>query len=189
MREVSAALAWRSRRRWRWWSRSSAGGRGGGGAGAGGPQAGRAGLRHDRHRARLQGPDRDAAEFPPWLDLVAPVIGVVGLVAAGVHAGHPVPLSIARTLVGAAFLGAITDAMLLGHWYLVQPGLARGPLLEIVRWTLWIWPVEVAMLLLPTGMVSVLNGSVNDHYNGLFGFFWVGCAVHTIGLLFVTRPR
>ncbi len=39
--------------------------------------------------------------------------------------------------------------MLLGHWYLVQPGLARGPLLEIVRWTLWIWPVEVAVLLSP----------------------------------------
>ena len=134
-----------------------------------------------------KGPDRDAAEFPPWLDLVAPVIGVVGLVAAGVHAGHPVPLSIARTLVGAAFLGAITDAMLLGHWYLVQPGLARGPLLEIVRWTLWIWPVEVAVLLIPTGMVSVLNGSVNDHYNGLFGFMWVGCAVLTGVLLFVTR--
>jgi hypothetical protein len=69
----------------------------------------------------------------------------------------------------------------------VQPGLARGPLLEIVRWTLWIWPVEVAMLLLPTGMVSVLDGSVNDHYNGLFGFMWVGCAVLTGVLLFVTR--
>ena len=25
--------------------------------------------------------------------------------------------------------------MLLGHWYLVQPGLAREPLLELVRWT------------------------------------------------------
>ena len=134
-----------------------------------------------------KGPARDAPEFPPWLDLVAPVIGVVGLVAAGIHAGHPVPLSVARTLVGAAFLGSITDAMLLGHWYLVQPGLERGPLLELVRWALWIWPAEVAVLLVPTGMVSVLDGSVNDHYNGLLGFMWVGCAVLTGVLLFLTR--
>ena len=33
--------------------------------------------------------------------------------------------------------------MLLGHWYLVQPGLARGPLLEMVRWTVDLWPFEV----------------------------------------------
>ena len=134
-----------------------------------------------------KGPDREAAEFPPVLDLIAPAIGLVGLVAAGVHAGHPVPLSIARTLVGAAFLGAVTDAMLLGHWYLVQPGLARGPLLELVRWTLWIWPVEVAVLLIPTGMVSVINGSIDDHYNGLLGWMWLGCAITTGVLLFVTR--
>ena len=37
-----------------------------------------------------------------------------------------------RTLVGAAFLGAVTDAMLLGHWYLVQPGLPRRRLDELV---------------------------------------------------------
>ena len=50
--------------------------------------------------------------------------GVVGLVAAGVAAGGPAPLAIARTVIGAAFLGVVTDAMLLGHWYLVQPGLS-----------------------------------------------------------------
>ena len=51
----------------------------------------------------------------------------------------------ARVLVGAAFLGAISDGMLLGHWYLVQPGLARKPLLEMVRWTGIIWPFEIAV--------------------------------------------
>ena len=77
--------------------------------------------------------DDTAPEFPPVLDLIAPAIGVVGLVAGGSDAGDPALLSVARVLVGAAFLGAVTDAMLLGHWYLVQPGLARGPLLELVR--------------------------------------------------------
>ena len=95
-------------------------------------------------------------EFPPALDLVAPIIGVVGLVAAGVEAGGPAPPRIARTLVGAAFLGVVTDAMLLGHWYLVQPGLSRGPLNELVRWLEWIWPVEVVVLSGPPGWCRCL---------------------------------
>jgi hypothetical protein len=131
--------------------------------------------------------DADAPEFPPVLDLVAPVIGTIGLVAAGVAAGDPAWLSVARMLVGAAFLGSVTDAMLLGHWYLVQPGLARGPLLEQVRWVGWLWFPEVALLLVPTGMVSVINGSIDDGYNGLLGWFWIACVVTTIGLVVVTR--
>jgi hypothetical protein len=131
--------------------------------------------------------DRRPAEFPPWLDLVAPIVGVPGLVAAGVDAGDPALLSVARVLVGAAFLGAVTDAMLLGHWYLVQPGLARRPLLELVRWTGWVWPLEVLVMVWPTGMLSVLTGTVDDGWDGMLGWFWVACAVTTIGLVVVTR--
>ena len=131
--------------------------------------------------------DRDVPEFPPSLDLVAPAIGLVGLVAAGVDAGGPAALALLRLLVGAAFLGAVSDAMLLGHWYLVQPGLARGPLLELVRWGTLAWPVEVGALLLPTGMASVLSGSVDDGYGGLLGWFWVACAATTLALCLLTR--
>jgi len=126
-------------------------------------------------------------EFPPALDLVAPAIGVIGLVAAGLDAGGEPFLAVARTLVGAAFLGVVTDAMLLGHWYLVQPGLARGPLLEQVRLLAALWPVEVGLLLVPPGMVSVLVGTVDDGYNGLLGWFWLACALGTIALCAVTR--
>jgi hypothetical protein len=128
------------------------------------------------------------AEFPPVLDLVAPVIGAVGLVFAGVHAGgnHDL-LSVARTLAGAVFLGAVSDAMLLGHWYLVQPGLGRAPLLELVKWTAWVWPVEVALLLWPPGMVDALTGRIDDGWDGTLAWFWVACAVTTIALAFVTR--
>jgi hypothetical protein len=130
-------------------------------------------------------------EFPPALDLVAPIIGAVGLIAAGwVAAGGGVGtalLAVARTLAGAAFLGAVTDAMLLGHWYLVQPGLPRRLLLELVRWTAYVWPVEVALLLVPTGMVSVLVGTVDDGWGGTLGWFWIACAVTTIALCVVTR--
>lgn len=144
--------------------------------------------------AAMTGIDRAAApkdatgpEFPPHLDLVAPLIGVVGLVAAGIEAGDPAGLSVARVLVGALFLGSVSDAMLLGHWYLVQPGLARGPLLELVRWTAIIWPFELVVMLWPTGMVSVLTGDIDDGYNGLLGWFWVACAATTIVLVGVTR--
>jgi hypothetical protein len=136
---------------------------------------------------RAAAPDPTVPEFPPVLDLVAPLVAVPGLVAAGIDAGDPAWLSVARVLVGAAFLGAISDGMLLGHWYLVQPGLARRPLLEMVRWTGLVWPAEVVLLLVPTGMVSVLNGTIDDGYNGMLGWFWVACAVTTIGLVVVTR--
>jgi len=73
--------------------------------------------------------------------------------------------------------------MLLGHWYLVQPGLARGPLVELVWWTGLAWPFELAVLLWPTGMVSVLNSTIDDGYNGLLGWFWAACVVSTIALV------
>jgi hypothetical protein len=130
--------------------------------------------------------DLDAAEFPPLLDAVAPAIGVVGLVAAAIAADGPPWLALLRTLVGAAFLGSVTDAMLLGHWYLVQPGLGRGPINELNRWLQVLWPFEVVALLLPTGMVSVLDGRIDDGYGGILGWFWVACAVTTIGLSVVT---
>jgi len=126
-------------------------------------------------------------EFDPRLDLVAPAIGAVGLVAAGIAAGGNDVLAVARTLAGAAFLGAVTDAMLLGHWYLVQPGLPRRLLNELVTWVMWVWVPEVVLLLVPTGMVSVLNGSIDDGWNGTLGWFWVACAITTIVLVFVTR--
>lgn len=132
-------------------------------------------------------PDDGPAEFPPALDLIAPTAGAVGLVAAGLAAGGPDTLAVVRTLVGSAFLGAVTDAMLLGHWYLVQPKLGRGPLGELNGWLGRIWPLEMAALLWPTGMLSVLSGSVDDGYGGILGWFWVACAVTTLVLTFVTR--
>jgi len=131
--------------------------------------------------------DPTVPEFPPALDLLAPAIGLLGLVAAGLDAGDPAWLAVARLVVGAAFLGSVTDAMLLGHWYLVQPGLPRAPLLELVRATAILWPVEIVVLLIPTGMASVLSGRIDDGYGGILGWMWLACAVTTIGLVAVTR--
>jgi len=156
-------------------------------------------ARAERRRARLAaalattgrqgGGSGRGPEFPPSLDLLAPAVAAVGLAAAAAaDVGHHAPyaLALARTAVGALFLGAVTDAMLLGHWYLVQPGLGRAPLRELVRWVGRLWPLEVAALVWPTGMVSVLTGAVDDGWGGALGWFWVACAVTTIALAYVT---
>lgn len=135
-----------------------------------------------RETARRAGP-----EFAPVLDLVPAIIGFIGLFGAAVDAGGNTAVAVLRTLVGAAFLGAISDGMLLGHWYLVQPGLPRTLLNEMVTALGWLWPLEVGALLLPTGMVSVWVGTVDDGWGGLLGWMWGMCAITTIILVFVTR--
>ncbi len=162
----------------------------------------RAGVRgqveqRERRRARVAAmvggdggahpaPDAATAEFPPALDLVAPVIWALGLAAAAALAGGPYLLALARLLVGAAVLGVVSDAMLLGHWYLVQPGLRRDPIRELVRWCAILWPFEVAVFLWPTGMVQVFNGTIDDGYDGLLAWVWAVSAASTIALVAVT---
>jgi hypothetical protein len=77
--------------------------------------------------------------------------------------------------------------MLLGHWYLVQPGMPRRLINELVDAVIYIWPLEVVVLLLPTGMISVINGTIDDGWNGVLGWFWLASAVVTGVLAFVTR--
>lgn len=122
-------------------------------------------------------------------DLVAPVIGAVGVVAGALDAADgagAVTVSLLRVVVGTLFLGAVSDAMLLGHWYLVQPGLPRKILNELVVAVRWVLPFEVICMLLPTGMVTVLNGGIDDGWGGMLGWFWAACAVTTGVLIEVT---
>lgn len=158
---------------------------------------------HDRRTARvaaMTGIDRTAtggssrrvgvSEFDPLLDLVPVVLGSIGLIAAGLDATdgglYDIVVSLARTFIGSAFLGAVTAAMLLGHWYLVQPGLPRRHLNELVAAMGVIWPLEVVAMLLPTGMVSVWTGAVDDGWGGVLGWFWAACAITTGVLVRVT---
>jgi hypothetical protein len=152
---------------------------------------------HDRRSQRIAemtGIDRDSAEkevgegkeFAPLLDLAPLAFGLIALIAAGVSDGGNDAVAIIRTIVGAAFLGFVSDAMLLGHWYLVQPGLPRRHVNEIVKAFLFIWPLEVIVMLIPTGMFSVFSGSVDDGWGGQLGWFWAACAITTGVLTVVT---
>ena len=60
------------------------------------------------------------------------------------------------------------------HWLAVVPHWAA-------------WPFELLVLLLPTGMWSVLNGTIDDGYGGALGWFWAASTVTTIALVGVTR--
>jgi len=131
--------------------------------------------------------DADAPEFRPALDLLAPAFGTIAILLGAIHADGPAWLSILRILAGAVFLGVISDAMLLGHWYLVQPGLARAPILELVRYTTYAWFPHAIVFMLPTGMWSVFNGTIEDGYGGMLGWFWAASTIATIVLIFVTR--
>ena len=83
--------------------------------------------------------------------------------------------------------GAVSDAMLLGHWYLVQPGMPRKLLNQLTNVLLVVWPIEVLVMLLPTGMLSVLTGTIDDGWNGVLGWFWLACASLTGVLAWFTR--
>jgi hypothetical protein len=126
------------------------------------------------------------------LDVLAAVSGFVGVVIATLAVEHgdgvgSDVLWLARLLVGAVFLGAVSDAMLLGHWYLVQPGMPRKLLNQLTNVLLLVWPIEVVVMLLPTGMISVLNGTIDDGWNGVLGWFWLACASLTGVLAWFTR--
>lgn len=138
----------------------------------------------DRAETRF---DPHAPEFPPVLDLVTAAAGLTAVLLGAFAAAGPTGLAVARTLVGALFVGAVLSAMLLGHWYLVQPGLARGPLLQMIRAAAMLWLPETVVMLWPTGMVSVLNGAIDDGYNGLLGWFWVASTATTLLLVAVAR--
>jgi hypothetical protein len=148
-----------------------------------------AGLPSEARTSARSGSDQrgSSKEFDPRLDLVAPIVGAIGLVFAGASSGGNPALAVARTLAGSAFLGAVSDAMLLGHWYLLQPGLPRKHISELVTWLARVWPIEVGLFLIPTGMISVFKGTINDGWHGLLGWMWIACSVLTIGLCFVTK--
>ena len=116
----------------------------------------------------------------PFAGAVFVLAGVAYLIEASFLGGWSLALTATLSL------GGVTGEMLLGHWYLVQPGLSRSPLVEMVRWTGVLWLPEAALLLVPEGMVSVWNGTIDDGYAGMLGWFWAACVITTIGLLAAT---
>lgn len=68
---------------------------------------------------------------------IATIAGVAGLTAAAALIdGWPDALAAVEVVAGAALLGAVTNGMLLGHWYLNQPGLKPWALARLTTLSL-----------------------------------------------------
>ena len=93
-------------------------------------------------------------------------------------------LEVIRFYSGAALLGGVTTAMLLGHWYLVQPGLSRKPIADMCTVCLIALLVNAALWLFHPSMISVLNGNISDGWGGTLGYMWLGSAITTLVLMF-----
>jgi hypothetical protein len=62
------------------------------------------------------------------LGVISVLFAVGTLVAFAYATDEPLSLSTFQLLAGAAFMGAVLDGLLLGHWYLTDRKLTRGPI-------------------------------------------------------------
>ncbi len=84
--------------------------------------------------------------------------GLAGLAALAAVAalldGWPAPLALVEVVAGAALLGAVTNGMLLGHWYLNQPGLQPWALARLTTLALVATGVTAALGLGAAGKLA-----------------------------------
>jgi hypothetical protein len=101
--------------------------------------------------------------------VAAAIVGAASLaLAAGLLASGPGALGAFQLLAGAALLGAVTNGMLLGHWYLNQPGLQPWALARLTTLSLVAVLASGALGLLATG--SLAGASTGGAVLGLPGF-------------------
>jgi hypothetical protein len=85
----------------------------------------------------------------------ATVAGVAALAAAGsLLDGWPAPLAALEVVAGAVLLGAVTNGMLLGHWYLNQPGLKPWALARLTTLALVATAVTGALGIAAAGKLT-----------------------------------
>jgi hypothetical protein len=119
------------------------------------------------------------------LGLAVTVVGAGSLaLAAGLLAPGPDVLEGFQLLAGAAVLGAVTNGMLLGHWYLNQPGLQPWALARLTTLSLVAVLGSGALGLLAAG--SLAGASTGGAVLGLPGFGEsLGVAFYLVWLMLV----
>jgi len=75
-------------------------------------------------------------------------VSVAMLVAMAGTADGPFAVALLQLLAGAAFLGAVLDGLLLGHWYLTDRGLTRAPINRFTMALIVAVALEAAALIL-----------------------------------------
>ena len=108
---------------------------------------------------------------------------VVGVVVLGAVAG-PGWAGAIRGVVGAFWLGAVTDAMILGHWYLIDPKLPRASIQALTRVCAVTLALQGLATLLPPRSLLGAFGTARAAYASA----WCGLAVlGGVLLLLVSR--
>ena len=99
----------------------------------------------------------------------AAAVGVVALaLAGGVIEGWPAALAALELIAGAALLGAVTNGMLLGHWYLNQPGLKPWALARLTQ--LAVIAIVASGVLGLAAVAKLANASTEGAVLGIPGF-------------------
>jgi len=127
---------------------------------------------------------------------VAGGVGIVCLIAtAGLMDGWPIVLSTVGVIAGAGLLGAVTNGMLLGHWYLNQPGLKPWALQRLTTLGL---AVAIASAVLGVVSAGRLIGAPTEgaalglpgfgqDFGTAFFFIWLGLVVFTGVVVYMAR--
>ena len=126
----------------------------------------------------------------------AALIGVTGLgAAATLISGWPWTLGALQLLAGALLLGAVTNGMMLGHWYLNQPGLKPWALARLT--TLGLVAVAASLLIGLAGATKLAGASTSGAALGIPGFgesfgpffyvVWVLLVAFTGGVVWMAR--
>lgn len=136
-------------------------------------------------------------------DVPAVVAGVVvaaaGVAALGVASslleGWPLALALVEVVAGAALLGAVTNGMLLGHWYLNQPGLKPWALARLTTLALVATAVTGVLGLAAAGKLAgaATEGAVlgipgfGDSFGLAFFVIWLALVAFTGAVVWAAR--
>jgi hypothetical protein len=128
--------------------------------------------------------------------VLAAAAGIIAVMLTGALIPEwPAVLAAAELLSGAALLGAVTNGMLLGHWYLNQPGLQVWALARLTVLTL---AAVVASVFLGAVAAGRLAGASTEgavlgipgfgrSFGVVFFFVWLALLLFTAGIAWAAR--
>jgi hypothetical protein len=123
-----------------------------------------------------------------WLGIASVGLAVVMLWAFAETADGSTPLAFFQLLAGAVFTGAVLDGLLLGHWYLTDRKLPRGPI-NRMTWALivavGIEAVAVIVHMANGGTATSASGSVSSTLSPLLTYAGVSSWI-AIGMVGTT---